>query len=174
MGASRNLDFPGGKLHSLGMSEKGKYPSEVAERFQIRLPAGLRDRIKAYAERHGRSMNTEIVRVLEREFPEPWPLSTQITQLVELSNSLKESIGSEDLNKLGDMLLKTVEGVASGRVRGVDDQTRQDIANWLVDWRERFDEVHRDDFEMSLDEEEATTWERVGSTSKFVDPFEDE
>lgn len=158
-------------MHSWGMSEKDKYPSELAERFQIRLPAGLRDRIKAYAESHGRSMNTEIVRVLEREFPETWPLSTQITQLVELSSTLQSAIGTDAVNKLGDLLLKTVEGVASGRVRGVDDQTRQDVANWLIEWREQFDEVHRDDFEMSLDDQESKTWGRVGSTAKFVDPF---
>lgn len=53
------------------MAENDKYPSELAERFQIRLPAGLRDRIKAYAEKNGRSMNTEIVRALEEAFPKP-------------------------------------------------------------------------------------------------------
>lgn len=174
MGASRTIDFTDGKSHSFAMTEKDKYPSDVAERFQIRLPAGLRDRIKAYAERHGRSMNTEIVRVLEREFPETWPLSDQITQLVSLSAALKESIDDDDLNRLGDTLLKTVEGVASGRVRGVDDETRKAVAVWLQDWQAQFDEVQRDDFEMSLDEEELATLNRVGTTAKFVDPFEDE
>ncbi|MBB2832326.1 UNVERIFIED_ORG: plasmid stability protein [Rhizobium esperanzae] len=174
MGASRTIDIFDGKSHSLGMTEKEKYPSELAERFQIRLPAGLRDRIKAYAERHGRSMNTEIVRVLEREFPETWPLSVQITQLVSLSNALKETIDEEHLNQLGDTLLNTVKGVASGRVRGVDEATRESVASWLRDWEAEFDEVQRDDFEMNLDEEELRTFNRVGTTSKFVDPFEDQ
>jgi hypothetical protein len=53
------------------MSEKDKYPSELAERFQIRLPPGLRDRIKATAEANGRSMNTEIVSTLENAYPDP-------------------------------------------------------------------------------------------------------
>lgn len=48
--------------------EREKYPSELAERFQVRLPPGLRDRIKADAEKHGRSMNAEIVARLE-DFP---------------------------------------------------------------------------------------------------------
>jgi hypothetical protein len=145
-----------------------------SEQFQLRLPPGLRDRIKAYADRQGRSMNEEIVRVLEREFPETWPLATQITQLVSLSNALKETIGNDDLNNLGDMLLKTVEGVASGRVRGVDEETREAVAQWLVDWQSEFDETHRDDYEASLDEDEQATWRRVGTTAKFVDPFEDQ
>lgn len=154
------------------MSEKDRYPSDAAERFQIRLPPGLRDRIKAYAERHGRSMNTEIVRVLEREFPETWPLSVQITSLVSLSNALKETIGTEEVNKLGDKLLATVEGIASGRVKGVDDATRTEVASWLHEWKAEFDDAYRDDFEGNLDEEETQTWERVGSTAKFVDPSE--
>jgi hypothetical protein len=48
-----------------------KPPLQPQDKYVLRMPDGLRDRIKAYAERHGRSMNTEIVRVLEREFPEP-------------------------------------------------------------------------------------------------------
>jgi hypothetical protein len=143
------------------------------EQFQLRLPPGLRDRIKVYADRNDRSINAEIVRLLEREFPETWPLATQITQLVSLANALKETIGTDDLNKLGATLLNTVEGVASGRVRGVDEETRQAVADWLIDWRSEFDQEQRDDYESSLDEEEAETYERVGTTAKFVDPFEE-
>jgi len=167
------LTFLGASRTHGAMSDKEKYPSELAERFQLRLPAGLRDRIKTYAEKHGRSMNTEIVRVLEREFPEPWPLVTQITQLVTLSTALKEAIEDQALNNLGDTLLQTVKGVASGRVLGVDDATRQAVANWLIEWEEQFEERQRDDFEMSLDDEEQQTFDRAGITAKFIDPFED-
>jgi plasmid stability protein len=155
------------------MSDKDQYPSEAAERFQLRLPPGLRDRIKAYAEKHGRSMNTEIIRVLEREYPETWPLSVQITQIVSLSNALKDTIEIEALNKVGTKLLETVEGVASGRVLGVDDETRQAVADWLVQWQESFDDVHRDEFEAGLDPEEQATWDRVGSTAKFIGASKD-
>lgn len=148
-----------------------------SDQFLLRLPPGLRDRIKAYAERHGRSMNEEIVRLLEREFPEPWPLAVQIQSLVSLSNALKEAINHDDLNKLGDTLLKTVEGVASGRVLGVDDETRERVAEWLEEWQAEFDEAHRDEYVASLDEEEEATASRVGKTAKFVvlddDPFPD-
>lgn len=37
----------------------------------LRLPDGLRDRIKAAAEANNRSMNAEIVGVLEEKFPAP-------------------------------------------------------------------------------------------------------
>lgn len=39
--------------------------------YMLRMPEDLRDRIKAASERNGRSMNVEIVRLLEREFPKP-------------------------------------------------------------------------------------------------------
>ena len=48
-------------------SENRTFP----DKFMLRMPEGLRDRIKAKAEKNGRSMNAEIVRVLEREFPAP-------------------------------------------------------------------------------------------------------
>ena len=39
--------------------------------FRLRLPDGLRDRIRAAAEAEGRSMNAEIVAALEARFPAP-------------------------------------------------------------------------------------------------------
>nr|WP_227754347.1 Arc family DNA-binding protein [Stagnihabitans tardus] len=45
------------------------------ERFIVRMPPGMRDRIRAAAEAAGRSMNAEIVATLEATYPEPDPLS---------------------------------------------------------------------------------------------------
>ena len=41
-----------------------------SDQFPLRLPDGLRDRIKQRADRSGRSMNAEIVAALEDAFPE--------------------------------------------------------------------------------------------------------
>ena len=41
-----------------------------SEKYMIRLPAGMRDRIKAAATRNFRSMNAEIVAVLVGQFPD--------------------------------------------------------------------------------------------------------
>jgi len=40
----------------------------VSEQFSLRLPIGLRDRIKAAAATHGRSINSEIALLLLREY----------------------------------------------------------------------------------------------------------
>ena len=41
------------------------------DKFVLRLPDGMRERIKERADRNGRSMNAEIVALLEREYPAP-------------------------------------------------------------------------------------------------------
>lgn len=47
---------------------RNPYPSELADRFQVRMPEGLRDRIAKAAEANNRSMNAEIVARLEGSF----------------------------------------------------------------------------------------------------------
>lgn len=42
-----------------------KFPSQEMDRFNVRLPAGMRDAIAERAKRNGRSMNSEIVQILQ-------------------------------------------------------------------------------------------------------------
>lgn len=42
-----------------------KFPSQEMDRFNVRLPAGMRDAIAERAKANGRSMNSEIVQILE-------------------------------------------------------------------------------------------------------------
>src|SRR5690606_36348613 len=42
------------------------------DQYQLRFPPGMRDRLKAAADRRGRSMNAEIIDRLERSF-KGWP-----------------------------------------------------------------------------------------------------
>lgn len=53
------------------MAERDPYPSETQDRFIVRLPDGMRDRIKTKALKNGRSMNSEIIDALEGYFPAP-------------------------------------------------------------------------------------------------------
>lgn len=47
---------------------KDPYPSETADRYIVRFPPGMRERLKEAAERHNRSMNAEIVNRLANSF----------------------------------------------------------------------------------------------------------
>lgn len=51
-----------------------------AEQYTVRMPDGLRDRIKAAADTNNRSMNAEIVSALERAFPSP---SIEVDKLID-------------------------------------------------------------------------------------------
>lgn len=46
------------------------FPSQSQDKFIVRFPDGMRDRIKHAAQKNGRSMNAEIVNRLERSFGE--------------------------------------------------------------------------------------------------------
>ena len=48
--------------------ERKPFPSETQERFIVRFPDGMRDRIAEAAKANNRSMNSEIVARLERSF----------------------------------------------------------------------------------------------------------
>lgn len=103
--------------------------------LKIRLPEALRDRIKTRSELHGRSMNTEIVRVLERDFPEPLPLDSRLKDLLGLFTALRKVRGHEGaINELTDGLLETVEGIVSGRVPDIDEETQKRVRICLDEW----------------------------------------
>lgn len=42
-----------------------KFPSQEMDRFNVRMPNGMRDAIAERAKRNGRSMNSEILQVLQ-------------------------------------------------------------------------------------------------------------
>jgi plasmid stability protein len=46
--------------------EKKMYPSETADKFVVRLPQGMRDRIKVKAATTRRTMNSLIIHALDR------------------------------------------------------------------------------------------------------------
>ena len=63
------------------------YPSDKQDQFMVRLPDGMRDRIKREAEKNGRSMNAEIVAALEEKYP---PKTIDIQLLAEFLDLLGE------------------------------------------------------------------------------------
>lgn len=49
--------------------EKRTHPSDLADKFMLRLPPGMRETLKEAAEENGRSMNAEIVQRLKSSLP---------------------------------------------------------------------------------------------------------
>jgi len=110
---------------------KRKNPDQLL----LRLPSGLKDRIRMAAESRGRSLSGEIVRVLEREYPEPWPLDTRVRELATLMSALRKVRGHEGaIDALTVEVLETVEAIANGRVPDIDDEVRKRVREALDDW----------------------------------------
>jgi plasmid stability protein len=64
-----------------------------SDKFMLRLPDGMRERIKYSAEAHGRSMNAEIVQALEDAFPSSGHPKVQETMKLEyILHELKQII----------------------------------------------------------------------------------
>lgn len=57
----------------------------------LRLPEGMRDRIKAAADASGRSMNAEIVAALEVQFPDSDPIRELLSKAVETLEILEKT-----------------------------------------------------------------------------------
>ncbi len=113
-------------------------------------------------------MNAEIVRVLENEFPEPWPLEKRVSELVEMVAVIKEGASNEILEKLVDELEETIQGIKSKRVGGLSDEVRRAIEIADLERQERLSEEYNDLYYGELDEEEATMLNSTGRTQKFT------
>ena len=69
------------------MNDKTAFPSDVADKFLVRMPDGMRDKLKAAAKASNRTMNAEIVARLEQTFQTGTPgaidvgwLATELAQ----------------------------------------------------------------------------------------------
>lgn len=93
--------------------ERKPFPSETQERFIVRLPDGMRDRIAEAAKASGRSMNAEIVARLQASFvPAITSSSVKFSGLEESDEEVRHQV-SEFAKKRGmsyrDALMLLVE-----------------------------------------------------------------
>ena len=87
------------------------------DKFMLRLPDGMRDRIKAKADRAGMSMNEAIVWCLEQYFPEPMTLGERLDALSVMVAALKKGNDLETkVDDLIDEIEATLRDVADKRI----------------------------------------------------------
>jgi len=122
----------------MAMSKK-PYPSQTQERFIVRMPDGLRDRIAMAAKESGRSMNSEIVRALEAEFPEEPSIdeiASDLSKSVEFVRRFPSKLALKALaDRLDDLLValaKSSEGTDDDRRAALDHA--KDRAKFIPDW----------------------------------------
>lgn len=61
-----------------------QYPSRELDKVIIRLPDGLKERIRRVAEENGRSVNSELVTLLDRTYPADTTIDDCIQQIASL------------------------------------------------------------------------------------------
>ncbi|MBZ9678230.1 Arc family DNA-binding protein [Mesorhizobium sp. ES1-1] len=139
-----------------------------SDQFLLRFPPGLRDRVRAYAEYQGRSMNEEIIRILEREFPAPVTVSGSVHGLLQMAKIIAAGGPfDENVGKLTSGIEALIEGIYSGSVEGVDPAARKEIEDM---WTRHQEELAKDGDGVEYDDVEIRSLELTGKTSKFVWP----
>ncbi|PBB86629.1 Arc family DNA-binding protein [Mesorhizobium sp. WSM3876] len=74
----------------------GKYPSDRQDQFMLRLPDGMRQRLKEAAESNQRSMNAEIIARLQESFSGPFNDLSSIG-LTALIKRLEATVEASDI-----------------------------------------------------------------------------
>lgn len=118
-------------------------------------------------------MNHEIVRVLEREFPQQWSVDDRIEELARMLDILSAGRSDPRLDEFVTKFEETVDGIVSGRVTGVDAETRQSVREIWELYRQRADEEAYDEAreaEMEFTDEEREAYELTGNFEKYAVP----
>lgn len=100
----------------------------LVDKFMLRLPDGMRDRIRAAAEANGRSMNAEIVYTLEHAYPGNTEIDEIASAIAEKLDTFKREKSKkrraeilEELSDLNQLLQKELRSL-SGNFSTADDQ----------------------------------------------------
>lgn len=105
-------------LYGFAMAQES--PSRAMDKVIVRLPDGMRDRIKAAAEANNRSMNAEIVATLEEKYPAPrrWFDSQKWAAHI----ALVEKRSKEILARMQEIVVSYPAAVNSEMVKALDDE----------------------------------------------------
>lgn len=113
--------------------KKEKSKVKDYDQFQLRLPPGMRDRIKERSEQAGMSMNEAIVWCLEKTFPAKVTLEEKLYELANLVSMLKDS---KDTPAGVDYLIQEVEETLQNLGHGVEPKFASMVDERLQYWQE--------------------------------------
>ena len=92
------------------------FHSRTLDKFVVRLPDGMRDRIAEAAEANNRSMNAEIVARLEASFEAPRALAPNTAEEdMVWENKYQLDQLRADMNRLSAEILQRLEKLEAGR-----------------------------------------------------------
>lgn len=104
------------------------------DQFIVRLPPGMRERIKAKADRAGMSMNEAIVWCLEQHFPAPATLEGRVEGLAIAVAALKRGNDLEEkIDEIVDQIDKTLRDIAADKIpvtTGFAEKVAKRVEEW--------------------------------------------
>lgn len=143
------------------------------DKFIVRLPDGMRERIKAKADRAGMSMNEAIVWVLEKEFPAPVTLEERLYDLANMVSMLKDSKDTyAGVEHLIDEIQETLDKITSDKIPA-DPWFRRMVNDRLTYWQEMELDDYRDKHESPFNDGNWSSVEEPpfsGDGDPFADP----
>ncbi|EGT4354671.1 Arc family DNA-binding protein [Cronobacter sakazakii] len=89
-----------------------KFPSQEMDRFNLRLPEGMREAIAERAKRNGRSMNAEILVILSNALLSDGGDDEWINRLMKIIENT-EPTSDEDLEKFGLAISEAIKEVTA-------------------------------------------------------------
>jgi len=104
------------------MGRPPKTPNDELDKFLLRMPDGLRARIKAAADTNNRSMNAEIITTLEREYPVPITLDDVVADVHETIKLLRRFKGKHLLMTLADDLDRLILDIGGSDIGTPEDR----------------------------------------------------
>lgn len=138
------------------------------DQFQLRLPPGMRERIKDKAERAGMSMNDAIVWCLEREFPTPVTLDDRLEELATMVSMLTDSKDTyTGVVHLIAEIEETLDAIGTKGGIPADKKFSRMVNDRLQYWRELEIDRWRDQNESPFDD---ANWHSVEAPPEG-DPF---
>ncbi len=164
-----------GKLKEAADQSGRSMNAEIVERLErsfqtpLFIPDTLLERIRVYSERHGRTVQEEVLRLLEKNYPEQWHVDDRMEYLGNLLAVLQGGKADARINRFINDVRETVEGVISGRVKGVTKEVRDDVSALWNEYHERLADDYSDE-QVLLDDEEQHTQDLIGRPEKFAEP----
>ena len=118
---SREIDVTRDITGELGVGMAKRTRVRDQDKFMLRLPHGLRDRIKAATDRADMSMNEAIVWVLDREFPAPKTVDQRTADLLKLVEVMKAGASADTIADLTDEIHTVLTEISEGKIAVADD-----------------------------------------------------
>ncbi|TCQ28233.1 Arc family DNA-binding protein [Rhizobium sp. PP-CC-3G-465] len=175
------LRIPGdlkAKVESAADSHDVSMTAEIIDRLEksfdvaVPLPPGLAERIEVYAGRQGRTLVEEVVRLLEREYPAQWEVIDRMEHMANLLAALAAGTGDAAIDAFVTEMQETLEGIVSGRVKGVNEDVRDEVGALWSSYKARLNELQydSDQQQFELDEEEEKMRRLIDRTEKLAEP----